>query len=162
MGRKRKKEKIEEIFKGKDIKKKLSVLEEVAKMENAFSINLLLTCLNDTSWHLRNKAAILLGRIGEKVYDRVIDVLEKGVWYAKAGAALALGEMKKLDAIRYLVKYMEDKNETVKKSVEDAIRNIVREKPVEFVEEFLPSLPEEEAEVIKERIKKLEPSVFEI
>ncbi|RKZ21813.1 hypothetical protein DRQ18_03860 [bacterium] len=162
MGRKKKIEKIEEIFRGKDIRKKLEVLEEVAKMENSFSLNLLFTCLNETSWHLRNKAAILLGRMGEKAYERLIEVLEKGVWYAKAGAALALGEMKKLDAIRHLIKYLDDKNETVKKSVEDAIRNIVREKPVEFVEEFLPSLPEEEAELIRERIKKLEPSVFEI
>ncbi len=116
---------LKETLKTGGLNEKLSALEELKEEDSAKVNNLLLTLLSSESWTLRNRVCEILAERGEKLGDRLINILNTGVWYSRAAAARTLGLIGKISYIPELLKYKDDSNEVVREEVRNAIKNIV-------------------------------------
>ena len=117
--------KLKDILKTGGLNEKLSALEELEKEDTARVNNLLFSLLSSESWTLRNKVCHVLADRGEKIADRLINILNTGIWYTRAAAAKTLGLIGKISYIPELLRYRDDSNEVVKEEVKNAVKNIV-------------------------------------
>jgi len=126
---------LKETLKTGGLNEKLSALEELKEEDSAKVNNLLLTLLSSESWTLRNKVCEILAERGEKLGDRLINILNTGVWYSRAAAARTLGLIGKISYIPELLKYKDDSNEVVREEVRNAIKNIVEKNGFNRIQE---------------------------
>jgi len=126
---------LKETLKSGGLNDKLSTLEELRKDDSPKVNNLLLTLLSSESWTLRNKVCEILAERGEKLGDRLINILNTGVWYARAAAARTLGLIGRISYIPELLKYKDDSNEVVREEVRNAVKNIVEKNGFTRVQE---------------------------
>ena len=117
--------KLKDILKTGGLNEKLSALEELEKEDTARVNNLLFSLLSSEGWTLRNKVCHVLADRGEKIADRLINILNTGIWYTRAAAAKTLGLIGKISYIPELLRYRDDSNEVVKEEVKNAVKNIV-------------------------------------
>ncbi|HDI83903.1 MAG TPA: hypothetical protein ENF18_08965 [candidate division WOR-3 bacterium] len=126
---------LKETLKTGGLNEKLSALEELKEEDSAKVNNLLLTLLSSESWTLRNRVCEILAERGEKLGDRLINILNTGVWYSRAAAARTLGLIGKISYIPELLKYKDDSNEVVREEVRNAIKNIVEKNEFNRIQE---------------------------
>ena len=77
------------------------------------ALSLLIECLCDESWYLRDQAEGALTRIGPGVADILLPLLEQGLWFTRTSAARVLGRFGHRPAVPGLLRLAEDANETV-------------------------------------------------
>lgn len=77
------------------------------------ALSLLIECLCDESWYLRDQAEQALLRIGPDAADVLLPLLEQGLWFTRTSAAQVLGRFGYRPAVPGLLRLAEDANETV-------------------------------------------------
>lgn len=98
-------------------------LEQRADRE---ALSLLIECLCDESWYLRDQAEQALLRIGPDAADVLLPLLEQGLWFTRTSAARVLGRFGHRPAVPGLLRLAEDANETVAVAARDALVAIGR------------------------------------
>ncbi|RKX70546.1 hypothetical protein DRP53_04710 [candidate division WOR-3 bacterium] len=113
-------------FHSNSIERREEAFQKLSLLPERDRIDLLFSLLEDPSWYLRERAAQRIATYGERVIDRLMDLLKGGVWFTRAAAALALGELgleRSLPVLTELLK--KDRNRTVIKEVTRAIGRIL-------------------------------------
>ena len=85
------------------------------------ALSLLIECLCDESWYLRDQAEGALSRIGPSVAAILLPLLEQGLWFTRTSAARVLGRFGHRPAVPGLLRLAEDANETVADAARDAL-----------------------------------------
>jgi hypothetical protein len=88
------------------------------------ALSLLVECLCDESWFLRDLAEESLLRMGSKGAEILVPLLEQGLWYTRASAARVLGHCAHRPAVPGLLRLTEDPNETVAQAARAALAEI--------------------------------------
>ena len=90
------------------------------------ALSLLVECLCDESWYLRDLAEEAFLRLGEDGARVLLPLLEQGLWYTRASGARVVGRMGHRPAVPVLVRMVEDSNATVAQSAREALVEIAR------------------------------------
>ena len=90
------------------------------------AISLLIECLSDESWYLREQAEQALTRIGPGVAPVLQPLLEQGLWFTRSSAARLLGRFGHRPSVPGLLRLGDDANETVAGAACDALVDIGR------------------------------------
>lgn len=90
------------------------------------ALSLLVECLCDESWYLRDLAEESLLRLGEKGAPILVPLLEQGLWYTRASAAKVLGRCAYRPSVPAMLRLTEDANETVAEAARVALVAIGR------------------------------------
>jgi hypothetical protein len=85
------------------------------------AISLLVECLCDESWFLRDLAEETFLRMGEDHAGVLLPLLEQGLWFTRTSAAKVLGRMGYRPAVPGLMRLCEDANETVAIAAREAV-----------------------------------------
>jgi HEAT repeat protein len=85
------------------------------------SLSLLVECLCDESWYLRDLAEQTFMRLGEEVAPVLLPLLEQGLWFTRTSAAGILGRFGYRPAVPALLRLAEDKNRTVIEAAYDSL-----------------------------------------
>lgn len=93
---------------------------------DAEAISLLIECLCDESWYLRDQAEQALIRIGPSVAEVLLPLLEQGLWFTRTSTARVLGHFGHRPAVPGLLRLGEDANATVAGAARDALVAIGR------------------------------------
>jgi HEAT repeat protein len=89
-------------------------------------LSLLVECLCDESWYMRELGEEAVERCGEKAVPALIGLLGQGLWYTRTSAARVLGRLGSLAAIQPLLALARDDNQTVADAARDALMAIAR------------------------------------
>lgn len=81
--------------------------------KDAEALTLLVECLCDESWYLRELAEEALLRLGVRSGHALLPLLDQGLWFSRASAARVLGRIGFGPAVPALLKLVADSNETV-------------------------------------------------
>jgi HEAT repeat protein len=96
-------------------------LEERADGE---ALSLLVECLCDESWYLRELAEGAFMRLGTEHVDVLLPLLEEGLWYTRTSVARILGRLGERRAVPALLRLTGDPNETVVEQAQVALVEI--------------------------------------
>ena len=77
------------------------------------AMSLLVECLCDESWYLRELAESALLRLGDRAGETLLPLLEQGLWVSRASSARVLGRLGYAPAASGLLRLMDDANATV-------------------------------------------------
>jgi HEAT repeat protein len=77
------------------------------------AMSLLVECLCDESWYLRDLAEQALLRLGDRGGETLLPILEQGLWFSRASAARVLGRLGYRPAAPGLLRLCRDANATV-------------------------------------------------
>ena len=80
------------------------------------AMSLLVECLCDESWYLRDLAEHALLRLGDRGGETLLPILEQGLWFSRASAARVLGRLGYRPAAAGLLRLCMDSNATVVQS----------------------------------------------
>ena len=158
------KDKMQNVFedlKSPNIKRKIKAINALGEINTKQSQTTLLKALSDESWHIRNAASYAIAKLGNKIFEDVAKLMQNGVWFVRASAAVVFGELGNIEAIPYLIPYFDDSNATLRNNVREAIRKIIQKNSVEFKESFLPAQSEEMKAKLSEIIKELLPNFYQ-
>jgi HEAT repeat protein len=90
------------------------------------ALSLLVECLCDESWYLRQLAEDALMRMGERCSPVLLPLLDQGLWYTRSSAARVLGRFGRRDAVPDLLRLAEDANADVREAAREALVMIGR------------------------------------
>lgn len=90
------------------------------------ALSLLVECLCDESWYLRELAEDALMRIGERAAPVLLPLLEQGLWYTRSSAARVLGRFGRREAVPGLFRLCDDANASVVEAAREALTMIGR------------------------------------
>lgn len=85
------------------------------------AMSLLVECLCDESWYLRDLAEHALLRLGERSGETLLPILEQGLWFSRSSAARVLGRLGYRPAAAGLLRLCADANATVVQSASAAL-----------------------------------------
>lgn len=105
------------------------------------ALSLLVECLCDESWYLRDQAEEALLRTGPSVAHVLLPLLEQGLWFTRTSAARVLGRLGDRGAVPGLLRLAEDANETVADAARDALVAIGRASGAIRIAQNLHGLP---------------------
>jgi HEAT repeat protein len=91
------------------------------------ALSLLIECLCDESWYLRDLATQSFLRLGDAHADLLVPLLDTGLWYTRTNAAFLLGRLAWRRAVPPLVQLADDANRTVADAARDALLAIARQ-----------------------------------
>lgn len=77
------------------------------------AMSLLVECLCDESWYLRELAEDALLRMGARAGDTLVPLLDNGLWFSRASAARVLGRLGYGPAVPALLRLCAESNTTV-------------------------------------------------
>jgi len=77
------------------------------------AMSLLVECLCDESWYLRDLAEHALLRLGDRAGETLLPILEQGLWFSRSSAARVLGRLGYRPAAAGLLRLATDMNATV-------------------------------------------------
>ncbi len=77
------------------------------------ALSLLVECLCDESWYLRELAEEALLRLGARAGETLLPLLDNGLWFSRASAARVLGHLGYGPAVPGLMRLCLDSNTTV-------------------------------------------------
>ena len=90
------------------------------------AISLLVECLCDESWFLRQLAEQAFLRLGAEGAAVLLPLLEQGLWFTRSSAAGILGRLACPSAVPGLLRLAEDANRSVAESAREALLGIGR------------------------------------
>ncbi len=91
------------------------------------ALSLLIECLCDESWYLRDLASQSFLRLGDAHAGLLLPLLDTGLWYTRTSAANLLGRLAYRRAVPALVALADDANRTVADAAQDALLAIARQ-----------------------------------
>jgi len=98
-------------------------LEQRADSE---ALSLLIECLCDESWYLRELAEAAFMRLGTEHVGVLLPLLEEGLWYTRTSVARIVGRLGERRAVPALLRLCTDPNETVVEHAQAALVDIGR------------------------------------
>ena len=78
------------------------------------AMSLLVECLCDESWYLRELAEHALLRLGDRAGETLLPLLEQGLWFSRVSSARVLGRLGYPPAAPGLMRLVDDTVETVR------------------------------------------------
>ncbi|HEY3215505.1 MAG TPA: HEAT repeat domain-containing protein [Candidatus Eisenbacteria bacterium] len=100
---------------------KREYVRSLEQRNDAEALSLLVECLCDESWYLRELAEDALMRVGPSSSVVLLPLLEQGLWFTRTSAARVLGRFAHRDAVPPLFRLTDDGNETVAKAALEAL-----------------------------------------
>src|SRR5262249_10722569 len=100
---------------------KREYVRDLASRSDAEALSLLVECLCDESWFLRDLAEQAFPRLGDRGADALLPLLEEGLWFTRVSAARVLGRMAYRPAVPGLFRLCEDANGSVADAARDAL-----------------------------------------
>ena len=94
--------------------------------QDAEALSLLVECLCDESWYLRDLAEESLLRLGAKAAPVLLPLVDQGLWYTRASTARVLGRAAYRPAVPGLLRLAADANETAAAAARSAMLEIAR------------------------------------
>ena len=90
------------------------------------ALSLLVECLCDESWYLRDLAEQAFLRLGEEGARVLLPLLDEGLWFTRSSSARVVGRMGYRPAVPRLLRMARDSNATVAQSAREALVEIAR------------------------------------
>lgn len=88
------------------------------------AMSLLVECLCDESWYLRELAENALLRLGDRAGEALLPLLDQGLWFSRSSSARVLGRLGYAPASAGLLRLLDDANATVAQSAGAAVREL--------------------------------------
>lgn len=88
------------------------------------AMSLLVECLCDESWYLRELAESALLRLGDRAGETLLPLLEQGLWFSRSSSARVLGRLGYAPAAAGMLRLLDDANATVAQSAVAALREL--------------------------------------
>jgi HEAT repeat protein len=88
------------------------------------ALSLLVECLCDESWYLRDLAEHALLRLGDAGGEAVLPMLEQGLWFTRSSAARVLGKLGYGPAVAGLLRLCRDSNASVVQAARSALADL--------------------------------------
>ncbi len=107
-----------------DRKEKERGIEALGMMGGRRAISKLISVLEKEDYVTRLKAVDALSRLGKGAVPALIEALEKGLWYVRECAALALGKIGDLRALEPLSERLRDENVGVRQAAASALTKL--------------------------------------
>ena len=105
---------------------KRDYVRSLEQRRDAEAMTLLVECLCDESWYLRELAENALLRLGDRAGETLAPLLEQGLWFSRASSARVLGRMGYAPAVPLLLRLLEDSNATVAQAAAAALCELGR------------------------------------
>jgi HEAT repeat protein len=100
---------------------KREYVEGLELRRDAEALSLLVECLCDESWYLRDLAGKAFMRLGDPGAAVLLPLLEQGLWFTRTSAADILGRMGYRPAVPGLLRLADDANRTVAEAARAAL-----------------------------------------
>jgi len=123
------------------------------------ALSLLVECLCDESWYLRDLAEQAFMRLGDAGAGVLPPLLESGLWYTRSSTARILGRLGHRGAVPRLVRLAEDSNASVALSAREALISIAGRGGASRVAHALHRLPEEERRRMVAELERMDHAV---
>ena len=144
------------------LEKRLGALEVLGRLRTRESIHFLLRCLHDESWHLRDRAAKILGSHGKKIFFHLKGVIRDGLWYARACSAKAIGETGEVEGLDLLFPLLEDESRAVRHEAQVALSKIITKDPSQVFNGYLELKDPNFVRNFLERLRRSDPKSYEL
>jgi len=108
---------------------------------DAEALSLLVECLCDESWYLRDLAETAFLRMGERGAQVLLPMLEQGLWFTRTSTARVLGRLGYRPAVAPLMRLADDGNATVAAAARDALVAIGHQRGAVAIAHALHRLP---------------------
>lgn len=110
-----------DVLNARALNAKREYVRDLASRSDTEALSLLVECLCDESWFLRDLAEQAFPRLGERGADALLPLLEQGLWFTRVSAAHVLGRMAYRPAVPGLFRLCEDANGSVGDAARDAL-----------------------------------------
>jgi len=100
---------------------KRDYVRDLANRSDTEALSLMVECLCDESWYLRDLAERAFPKLGERGAAALLPLLEAGLWFTRVSAARVLGRMGYRPAVPGLLRLTEDANRTVADAAREAL-----------------------------------------
>jgi HEAT repeat protein len=100
---------------------KREYVRELVMKGDQQSLLLLIECLCDESWYLRDLAEQAFLGIGESGASVLLPLLDQGLWFTRTSAARVLGRLGYRPSVPALFRLSDDTNDTVADAARDAL-----------------------------------------
>src|SRR5512140_3049975 len=110
-----------DVLNARALNAKREYVRDLANRGDAEALSLMVECLCDESWFLRDLAEQVFPKLGERGAAALLPLLEEGLWFTRVSAARVLGRMAYRPAVPGLLRLCEDANGSVADAARDAL-----------------------------------------
>ena len=110
-----------DVLNARALNAKREYVSELVNRGDEQGLSLLVECLCDESWFLRDLAEQVFPKLGDRGAAALLPLLGEGLWFTRTSAARVLGRMSYRPAVPGLLKLTEDANRTVADAARDAL-----------------------------------------
>lgn len=125
------------------------------------AMSLLVECLCDESWYLRELAENALLRLGDRAGETLLPLLEQGLWFSRVSSARVLGRLGYAPAAAGLLRLLDDSVSTVAQAAGLALCDLAHRNGSARVAWELHHMPPEQRHARLERFAALDRPLFE-
>lgn len=115
-----------EILNARGLTAKREYVRGLEQRRDPEALSLLVECLCDESWFLRELAEEAFQRMGAEHAGVLLPLLDQGLWFTRTSAARVLGRLGVRPAVPGLLRLAEDANETVRATAVEALVALAR------------------------------------
>ncbi len=110
-----------DVLNARALNSKREYVNDLAGRGDAEAVSLMVECLCDESWFLRDLAEQSFPKLGDRGAAALLPLLEDGLWFTRVSAARVLGRMGFRPAVPGLLRLTDDANRTVAEAARDAL-----------------------------------------
>lgn len=125
------------------------------------AMSLLVECLCDESWYLRELAENALLRLGDRAGETLLPLLEQGLWFSRVSSARVLGRLGYAPAAAGLLRLLDDSVSTVAQAAGLALCDLAHRNGSARIAWELHHMPPEQRHARLERFATLDRPLFE-
>ncbi len=110
-----------DVLNARGLAAKREYVRELEHRNDDQALQLLVECMCDESWYLRDLAEQVLVKLGERGAKVLVPLLGQGLWFSRTSAARVLGTLGYRPAVPDLLRLTGDPNQTVTNAARDAL-----------------------------------------
>jgi len=110
-----------DVLNARALNAKREYVRDLANRDDGEAVSLMVECLCDESWFLRDLAEQAFPKLGDRGATALLPLLEEGLWFTRVSAARVLGRMGFRPAVPGLLRLTEDANRTVADAAREAL-----------------------------------------